>query len=273
MMNPTQLKATGDLHEIVPNLFLGNMWATDPNVLNEHGIEVVLNVSRPETDVNKKRYKLHSHLVLQIDDIASASDKMIKEIIPKAMQYIDQFLHPSAPKQRRVLVHCVAGVSRSTTVVCAWLMKTYGMDRDKALTFVKSRRSIVHPNDGFMNVLKQWETYLKRFYSKSGVRDRRTETTSRGYNYPSTNHNVASGVVPLQYNNNDKRDWKGHLHHVFQGEQLDHYENMQNRQFERQFSIIPSEADTLVHEQNAPSYYREFEEKIYSNDDHFRHLY
>jgi len=66
-MNLAQLKAVGDIHEIVPNLFLGNMWSTDPNNLNQHGIEVVLNVSRPETEVNKGRYKLHSHMNIKIN--------------------------------------------------------------------------------------------------------------------------------------------------------------------------------------------------------------
>ena len=304
-MNIAQLKAVGDIHEITPNLFLGNMWSTDPNVLNQHGIEVVLNVSREETDVNKGRYKLHSHLVLKIDDNASASQKMLSEIIPKSMRYLDQFLHESAPKQRRVLIHCVAGVSRSSTIVCAWLMKNYGMTRDKALTFMKSRRSVVHPNDGFMKVLQQWETHLKRSEAINASREHRTQTTGRGYNYPGfnrppTNATVASGVVPLQssqslesfeshqpyqthqpleYNapapmkNPKSKDYNAHLHHIFKGDQLDNYENMQNRQFERRFSVIPSEADELIQPQQAPSYYREFEEKVHSNDDHFRHLY
>ena len=303
-MNIAKLKAVGDIHEVTPNLFIGNMWSTDPNVLNQHGIEVVLNVSQPETDANKGRYKLHSHLVLQVDDTPSASQQMISEIIPKAMRYLDQFLHPSSPRQRRVNVHCVAGVSRSATVVCAWLMKTYGMSRDKALTFLKSRRSVVNPNEGFMKVLKQWESHLKRAQAMKASKERRTQTTGRSYNYPGinrppTNAVVAPEVVPLQSpesfgsfesfqslqspqspfqsntpaKNPTGKDYNSHLHHIFKGDQLDNYENMQNRQFERRFSVLPSEADEIVHPQQAPSYYREFEEKVHSNDDHFRHLY
>lgn len=272
-MNISQLKAVGDIHEIVPNLFLGNMWSTDPNVLNQHGIQVVLNVSRPETDVNKGRYKLDSHLILQIDDNAHAADKMLKQIIPKAMRYLDTYLHPSAPEQKRVLTHCVAGISRSSTIVAAWLMKTYGMSRDKALTMMKSRRSVVHPNDGFMHVLAEWEKYLKRFHAKDATQQRRITTRGRAYNYPNSGEVVAPEPTPNPYTRGpDNRDVKSHLHHLFP-DQVDHYENMQNRQFERRFSIIPSEADTLVTPQQAPSYYREFGEKVYSNNDNFRHLY
>jgi len=276
-MNFTQIKSGGDIQEVIPNLFIGNMWSTDPNVLHQHGIEVVLNVAQPEIDANKGRYKLHSYLVLQVDDTPSASKKMISEIIPKAMTYIDQFLHPSAPKQRRVLVHCAAGVSRSATVVIAWLMKTYLMDRDKAYTLLKSRRNIIQPNEGFMEILKQWGQYMKRYTAVSATRERRTHTTGRAYNYPGINHpyihdGVGGDVVPVPVDNRNN-NYNKHLHHLFQGDQLDNYENMQNRQFERQFSVLPSETNTLTHPQEAPSYYREYEEKIHASDDHFKHLY
>lgn len=264
-MNLAQIKAVGNIHEIVPNLFLGNMWSTDPNVLNQHGIQVVLNVSSAETDVNKGRYKLDSHLILKIDDNPRASETMLKEIIPKAMRYIDTYLHPSAPSKKRILVHCVAGVSRSATVVAAWLMKTYGMDRDKVLKLMKSRRSIVNPNHGFMRVLTDWGKYLKRFHAKSATDSRRIVTTGRGYEYPQTNHHVSPNPVPERINSS-------HLHHM-SSDQIDNYGNMQNRQFERRFSVIPSDAKTLVTPQQGPSYYREFEEKIHSNDDHFKHMY
>lgn len=264
----------GVINEITPNLFLGNMFATDPNILYQYNIDVVLNVSTPQANINNNRYKLKRYLLLPIDDVPSAAPKMINEVIPKAMRFLDQFLHPAAPQKTRVLVHCHAGVSRSATVVLAWLMKHFKLDRDKALSFLRSRRSIVNPNEGFMNILKQWENYLKRFHRDDAVGQRRDTTRGRAYNYPGINSKyedfaVAPGVVPLK----DNRDYKSHLkHHLFQ-DQIDHYDNMQIRQFERRFSVIPSESDTLVKPQEAPSYYREFEEKMHSNDDHFKHLY
>lgn len=49
-----------------------------------------------------------------------------------------------------VLVHCFAGVSRSTSCVIAYLMKEKGFEFWNALNFVRSRRSIICPNMGFM---------------------------------------------------------------------------------------------------------------------------
>ncbi|KAG0416073.1 hypothetical protein HPB47_006749, partial [Ixodes persulcatus] len=56
----------------------------------------------------------------------------------------------------KVLVHCKMGISRSASVVIAYVMKAYDLDLDQALEFVKRRRSCIKPNSGF---LKQLETY------------------------------------------------------------------------------------------------------------------
>ena len=53
----------------------------------------------------------------------------------------------------RVLVHCMAGVSRSTTVTVAYLMAREQMTMREALTAVRARRPIVGPNPGFLRQL------------------------------------------------------------------------------------------------------------------------
>ena len=48
-----------------------------------------------------------------------------------------------------VFVHCYGGVSRSATLVIAFLMWQYGMSMFDAMAFVRSKRSVVFPNPGF----------------------------------------------------------------------------------------------------------------------------
>ncbi|CAH0557977.1 unnamed protein product [Brassicogethes aeneus] len=57
-------------------------------------------------------------------------------------------------KEGHVFVHCYFGVSRSATVVLAYYMKKYKLGFAEALEKVKKRRSIVHPNYGFVAQLK-----------------------------------------------------------------------------------------------------------------------
>lgn len=52
-----------------------------------------------------------------------------------------------------VLVHCMAGVSRSATIVIAYLMAENNMSYSEAYNYVKDKRSIIHPNSGFRRQL------------------------------------------------------------------------------------------------------------------------
>ena len=60
-----------------------------------------------------------------------------------------------------VLVHCQAGVSRSATIVIAYMMRKYQYGMDDALKRVKGRRPYVDPNKGFMKQLRSFEKGLK----------------------------------------------------------------------------------------------------------------
>lgn len=55
------------------------------------------------------------------------------------------------------LVHCYAGMSRSATVVLAYLMSRYKWSLDKSINFLRKKRPIVNPNQGFMKFLKEFE--------------------------------------------------------------------------------------------------------------------
>lgn len=46
-------------------------------------------------------------------------------------------------------MHCQKGVSRSATIVIAYLIKKFKVTYKDALDFVKKKRSVVKPNEGF----------------------------------------------------------------------------------------------------------------------------
>jgi len=50
------------------------------------------------------------------------------------------------------------GISRSTTVVIAYLVATTQMTPREALTAVRSKRAIVRPNRGFMSQLEEYHS-------------------------------------------------------------------------------------------------------------------
>jgi protein-tyrosine phosphatase len=55
-----------------------------------------------------------------------------------------------------ILVHCTLGISRSVTVVIAYLVRKYKMKLDDALVMSKSKRK-VKPSLNFITQLYIWE--------------------------------------------------------------------------------------------------------------------
>jgi len=62
---------------------------------------------------------------------------------------------------KRVVVHCHAGISRSATAVIAYLMKTSKMTLNQAHEFVQAKRHIICPNFSFMGQLKSYQDDLE----------------------------------------------------------------------------------------------------------------
>ncbi|KAK7081566.1 dual specificity phosphatase 19, partial [Halocaridina rubra] len=70
------------------------------------------------------------------------------------------YIHSAVVGGGCVLVHCNAGVSRSASVVIAYLMRHYSMNYEEAFNFVKTKRTFVRPNVGFVEQLKEYEQKL-----------------------------------------------------------------------------------------------------------------
>lgn len=71
--------------------------------------------------------------------------------LPEAMEFLFQ-----NEAKGKVLVHCAAGVSRSGSIIIAYLMKKYKLSFDQALELAKSKSPRIHPNDSFVSQLKSW---------------------------------------------------------------------------------------------------------------------
>ena len=54
----------------------------------------------------------------------------------------------------------MAGVSRSSTIAIAYLMKEYDLPLTEALEIVKTARPIINPNKGFMELLQEYDENL-----------------------------------------------------------------------------------------------------------------
>ena len=70
-----------------------------------------------------------------------------------------------------VLIHCQAGVSRSATIVVAYVMNHMKMTMDDAYKLVKDKRSVISPNLNFMGQLYEFEKKLASSATSSSQKD------------------------------------------------------------------------------------------------------
>lgn len=75
------------------------------------------------------------------------------------IQFLSEILAETPPK--KVLVHCVQGVSRSVTLTMAFLMHSFNLSFRQCFSFVKQRRGVASPNLGFVSQLLDFERRLK----------------------------------------------------------------------------------------------------------------
>lgn len=71
------------------------------------------------------------------------------------------FVRSAIVEGKNVLVHCFAGVSRSATIVIAYLLKYHKMEYNPAMALVKSKRPWINPNYGFQGQLRRYCIFLK----------------------------------------------------------------------------------------------------------------
>lgn len=67
------------------------------------------------------------------------------------------FINEAMERGEKVLVHCIAGISRSVSVSAYYLMKKYGTTYSKAIEFIRDARSIANPNLSFSSQLISYQ--------------------------------------------------------------------------------------------------------------------
>jgi hypothetical protein len=73
------------------------------------------------------------------------------------------FINQAVINNKNILVHCMAGVSRSVSVVIYYLMKKHTISYKDALGIIKQKRKIVNPNDSFRLQLQLYQNLRDQF--------------------------------------------------------------------------------------------------------------
>jgi len=135
------------MNKIVPGLYIGSIYdSRNQEKLKENGITHILSIH------DKDQVNIPNYNYLRIFSHDSSS-----EDISHHFRQCIEFIHQTRLNGKNVLVHCLAGISRSVTIVTAYLMVLTGKPLIDVLNAVKQQRSCASPNTGFKLQLKKFE--------------------------------------------------------------------------------------------------------------------
>ncbi|XP_061577433.1 dual specificity protein phosphatase 8 isoform X2 [Cololabis saira] len=138
---------------ILPHLYLGSQKdVLNKDLMAQNGITYVLNASNtcPKPD-----FISESHFMR-----IPVNDNYCEKLLPW-LDKTNEFIDKAKVSNCRVIVHCLAGISRSATIAIAYIMKTMGLSSDDAYRFVKDRRPSISPNFNFLGQLLEFEKGLQ----------------------------------------------------------------------------------------------------------------
>lgn len=142
-------------------LFLGAKQVTvDREKLAAMNVKYIIGVSEdPPPDYGRDFEYMHV-------DVGDAPSEDISPFFEPACAFIER----ARNDRKAVLVHCTMGMSRSASLVLAYLVRHGNMSLAEAINYIKQRRPVVSPNVGFMAQLVRFETELRGAPSVSAER-------------------------------------------------------------------------------------------------------
>ena len=143
-------KSIRPLSQITDNIFLGNIYdAQNIDKLLKLGIKKVLSLI---TNTQLLIYPQSiEHKLIKINDLPREN---IIKYFGECLFFIND--------DKKILVHCYAGSSRSATIIIAYLMWKNQLDYIESCNLLQKIRPTIYPNYGFVRQLKMFDKLLKK---------------------------------------------------------------------------------------------------------------
>ena len=149
------------ISQVLPRIYLGDREdATTEATLQKHKIGFV--ISLLSEDLTKDELKIYQRnrikrLYIEIVDSRTAR---ISSHFKRVLHHMEMYISAKNNHNRNILVHCHAGISRSATIVIAYVMNHCGLPAESAERNVRLFRDIINPNPGFCIQLLKFEQEL-----------------------------------------------------------------------------------------------------------------
>lgn len=136
--------------KILENLYVGSQTDVNEQFLKDNDISAVLTIQSRNIQPSEHITQLVQELkFISIPDLVSAD---ISQHFEETIDFID--------RQKKTLVHCAYGKSRSVTICIAYLMKKHRKSFSDAFQFIRHKRPIAEPNFSFLGQLLKYEKVI-----------------------------------------------------------------------------------------------------------------
>lgn len=142
---------------VTPSLYIGDeVSAASESRLREQGITHVLNcTSKPNTKLEEPDSTSEIPIgYLRLDLLDSTQDlPRMQSVLREGVDFIRTAINGGGV----VLVHCHRGISRSVTLVMAYLIEMEQRSAESVFDSIRAKRRIADPNLGYWCTLQEWE--------------------------------------------------------------------------------------------------------------------
>ncbi|CAD8140718.1 unnamed protein product [Paramecium pentaurelia] len=192
----------------IGSLYLGNIEsACDFELLKKLKIKSIITICTSKIPIQiSQSMRYYQHIIL--DDNENANISRHFEI---CFDFIEK-----GRSVGNVLVHCMAGISRSATIVAAYLMKKHSISSKEALQQLQRKRWQVYPNEGFIKQLLQYNEELivqQKDLKNEGVSKNKQEI------------NIEQIRNPIIFNNSNQKN----SHQIEKKQQSDEYQKIRKK--------------------------------------------
>ena len=144
-----QMYMNDDIVEIYKNIYIGNkQHAGNKLLLDKYNIKSILTIANIKPS-------FPSFFTYKMIDIEDHPNSQLIEFFDECFDFIEE-----QRNEGPVLIHCMAGISRSGTICISYIMKKMLIPFEEALQFVKSKKPAIEPNSGFVQQLIDYEQDL-----------------------------------------------------------------------------------------------------------------
>ena len=149
MNQKKQIITSENINKINEKIYLGGIdGAREINYLKQEGITHILSLAGKIFSINYEK----GTFITKIIEVMDFTNENIFKYFKECIQFIEN--------SKKIYIHCMAGVSRSASIVIAYLMYKEHKKYFQIYSEVKKKRSIIRPNFGFVFQLKYFENLL-----------------------------------------------------------------------------------------------------------------